>query len=660
MSQLRAFLVPFLMVTSIMAALVTGVHYAVNASVIKSTKQEAAQKARQWIVYFSNNIPNIENLIETGDPSVKQMELIQNAVAFGDVFRFKLFRPDGTIATISDEMQFRAEKGSAWSKINKKAIAVFKTGVANISVNDGTKKPDRPDLYVEAYVRAFAPDGKVIGVLEIYVDQTASASIIKINFSKLEVLLPLLCAIAYLIPSLLYVRRNEQARQAEVAVRKLSEFDTLTGVFNRRAFSLRLEEAFDLREEFSSGIGVIFIDVDDFKIINDENGHAGGDAFLRHVAHKISHNIRESDIVGRFGGDEFVIGLPDIDHHELIAIARRVLAEVSLPLDHDGRTISGGLSLGVYLSCGKQTTDAALRAADLALYHAKETGKGSMVEYFEGMERAMIERRVLEKKLRHALKESLFELNYQPLTDPDTKQILGFEALLRLPDDGDNYVGPDVFVPVAEEIGLINEIGAWTLNEAIATACEWPEPLFISINLSAKQFETGDLVDTIRNALSSSRFRAQRLELEVTESLLISDSAMVEEQINQLKSMGISIAMDDFGTGYSSLGYLWKYGFDKLKIDRSFLEGFNVDATRQKDIIETIVMLGHKMGMKVTAEGVENSEQHSILTELKCDQLQGFLFGRPMSASDAALAIKNCNEANKKAMEEKQPDSEVA
>ncbi|MGK0273322.1 MAG: diguanylate cyclase (GGDEF)-like protein [Cocleimonas sp.] len=419
--------------------------------------------------------------------------------------------------------------------------------------------------------------------------------------------------------------------KAEAEAEQLANFDSLTGLYNRRSFNNSAETYF---KDYSS-IGTLFIDVDDFKRINDEHGHNGGDAFLRSVGHTLKSKLGENAIFARFGGDEFVACIGDVTLDELQLIAQDVLSSIAQGISHRGQRIIGHVSIGLNISkCDISLTDM-LHAADTALYKSKAEGKNTITLFSDELSNELKRQKKLEKLLNKAVDGTGLEIFFQPINQPETKKILGFEALLRLRDEQAAMIYPDEFIPMAERLGLINDIGKWVLCEAVKTAKEWSEDTFISVNLSAIQFEQGDLTGFIQNLLLEHSFPADRLEVEVTESLLIRDDGSIQEQLTAIKKMGVSIALDDFGTGYSSLGYLWKYRFDKLKIDRSFLLGYDQDPKKLKKVIESIIDLGHYINMSVTIEGVESDEHVNILKSMGCDQLQGYYFGKPMPLANA-------------------------
>jgi len=327
------------------------------------------------------------------------------------------------------------------------------------------------------------------------------------------------------------------------------------------------------------------------------------------------------------------------------ALARRVREALRRTFTYKGSTVTIGVSLGMHLSVPGEVEDWALHAADLALYRAKANGRDQIVRFSPDFDTDLRRRRHVEASMRGALSgNNGFFVEFQPIFQLCCERPTGFEALLRLRDEDGALISPAEFIPIAEESGLVTEIGVMTLECVLNTAKAWPKDLFVAVNLSAVQFKPGDFVDIVADLLDRSGFEAARLNLEVTESLLLEDEENVRHQLDGLKALGATISLDDFGTGYSSLGYLWKFHFDKLKIDRTFLQGFDVNSEKYSQVIETIVMLGHNLEMDVIVEGVESELQLDMLKQLGCDQFQGFLLGRPMSAS-AALVFANTTPA---------------
>ncbi|HUQ38242.1 MAG TPA: bifunctional diguanylate cyclase/phosphodiesterase [Aestuariivirga sp.] len=609
----------------------------INTTVNRAVSADGDYKAREWADYFIEQMPNLDRLIATGNPDARQNEIIKTAATVGDVFRFKLYNRRGDLTLVSDEGASTVLRASEDDSAN--AVAVMASGVSNISLEDGTGKENRPPVYVEAYVPIIDNHGGIRGVVEVYIDQTATASLLKTSFAALSLGLALAAALTFGLPMLAYLLRSRQAREARQRVDYLAHYEPMTGLLNRTSFTERLDS---LLRKGGSGqnLALVLLDVDDFKAINDAHGHEAGDEFLKHVAECITGLCRESDLAARPGGDEFIIALPDRSEAEAVALVEQLMRCIVEPIVRRGKSISGKLSVGIYMvDCDADVMADALHKADVALYQAKADGRNTYRLFSEELESGMQARRELEQLIARTAEEEGFELNYQPLIQTDSRACAGFEALLRLPDGKGGYISPATYIPVIEAMGLINKVGKWVIEEATRTAATWPSHLFVSVNLSVRQFEDDALVGHVKNALLASGLRPKQLELEVTETLLMHNTDFNARQLSELRELGVAISMDDFGTGYSSLGYLWQFRFDKLKIDRSFVAALNHHDRKAREILDTIIMLAHKLDMTVTAEGVETAHQADVLAELACDHVQGFLYGRPAPASEIALFL---------------------
>ncbi|MBL4877218.1 MAG: diguanylate cyclase [Cohaesibacteraceae bacterium] len=366
MIKAKAYLLPFMIIFGLALGLFGGLQYIFEDTVQKITKHEAEHKAREWAQYFNRNIPFLDKLIQTGIPSQEQSDVINKTVLLGDVFRFKLFTPEGRISLVSDELDFLREQGASLQAVNPKALNVYKTGFSHVEVHDGSQKVNRPDIYVEAYVPAVSSTGEVRGVLEVYVDQTASIEFIRQNFANLAFYIPLICALVFLVPACMYVGRYEKLMSDELSEYHLSEYDPSTGVYNRGAFAHKLEVIFNARMLNRQDIGIVFVAVDDFRSITEVYGLDGADKFLCHVAQILSHTVRESDLTGRHSGHEFIITLPDIDRERLDLVMDRVLTDLHVPMNFGNKFISSGFHVGAHLSTGHQAAQDALVAAEIA------------------------------------------------------------------------------------------------------------------------------------------------------------------------------------------------------------------------------------------------------------------------------------------------------
>ena len=422
-----------------------------------------------------------------------------------------------------------------------------------------------------------------------------------------------------------------ERRVAEARLAHMARHDLLTGLANRLLFSEHVQAAF-ARGHRDGSSAMLCLDLDRFKAVNDTLGHPAGDALLRAVAERMRACTREGDLVVRLGGDEFaVVQAAASQPTEATALARRLIEVLGEPFEIAGQRVEIGVSVGIALAgdIAVHTPEALIKCADLALYRAKAEGRGCYRFFEAEMDIRMQARRALELDLRGALANGQFELFYQPQVKVGSG-ISGFEALLRWHHPQQGLVSPAVFIPLAEEIGLIGSLGDWVLQRACAAAAGWPGNLKVAVNLSPAQFSRRALAEDVAAALAASGLPPHRLELEITETVLLQDDERVLETLHALRALGVRIAMDDFGTGYSSLGYLRRFPFDKIKIDQSFVRGV-ADRADCLAIVRAVIGLGRSLGMSVVAEGVETHEQLAKLIAEGCVEVQGYLFSRPRS-----------------------------
>ncbi len=427
----------------------------------------------------------------------------------------------------------------------------------------------------------------------------------------------------------LAVRDLTARKRAELQVEHLATHDALTGLPNRARFTAVLDTLMRSGERFA----LLALDLDRFKAVNDLFGHTAGDAILCRVAALLRDAVAERDLVARIGGDEFLILQRDIDGEaDAQQLVRIILASFARELDITRDPMAVGVSIGVALYPADADDPTALRHnADVALYRAKERGRGMACFFDLEMDRIVRERRELEHDLRHAIARRQLSLMFQPLVATAGGTIVGYEALLRWAHPTRGSVPPEIFVPIAEDVGAIIPIGEWVLREACAAAMQWPDCVSVAVNVSAVQFQLPNLAAIVEDVLEVSGLAASRLELEVTESVMLRDRAGALATLHRLKALGVRIVMDDFGTGYSSLSNLQAFPFDKIKIDRSFVSHVTDDLSA-RSIIRAIVALGKSLDLPVVAEGVETEEQRQMVLEEGCPQAQGFLFGSPAEA----------------------------
>lgn len=497
---------------------------------------------------------------------------------------------------------------------------------ANASVADLAGQPEAV-LRGRAVADLFSPPGAVALALNGEVD----ANLIRSDHDPIPVrLLSKHLAMGGREHLLLAVRDQRERLRAEAELRAIAETDPLTGLDNRRAFTIRLGDA--LAQDAPAAL--LIIDLDGFKAVNDTLGHGAGDLLLGRAAERIAAVIGEHGRLARLGGDEFAVLLPGKDAPFAEALAAGIVERLSYPFLINAQVCDISASVGIAMAPDHGAKPSTLvRNADLAMYAAKDSGRSRWMRFDENMHGRVQERRGLELDLRRAVARREFEVHYQPLHRSGDGSWSGAEALVRWPHAVRGLVSPALFVPLAEEIGLIGEIGQWVLAQAAAEARRWPEYTYVAVNISPRQLADPGLVDRVAAVLADTQLPPSRLELEITESALLADEEHTRIVLTRLRDLGVGLALDDFGTGFSSLSALHRYPFTRLKIDRSFIAGCTEDDSRA-GVVRTIAVLAQTLGMRVTAEGIETGEQREFVTALGCQALQGYLFGRPMPAAE--------------------------
>lgn len=435
---------------------------------------------------------------------------------------------------------------------------------------------------------------------------------------------------------------TEKRRSQEEASR-LARYDSLTGLANRFQMSQMLERILDAPQEAQRSCAVFLLDLDRFKQVNDTMGHPAGDALLKQVSQRLARVVDKIGHVGRLGGDEFQVILAGSQVRDNLAhLAHRIIESLSQPYSIEGQGVMIGASIGIALAPDDGTTsDALVRNADLALYAAKGDGRGCYHFYATDLHRRAEEKRQLEQDLREAIHAGALELHYQPVIEAATEEIAGFEALMRWNHPTKGMLSPAKFVEVAEDTGLIVAMGEWAIRTACHDLAGWPESIRVAVNVSPLQFTSPQLPAIITNAIARAGIDPQRLELEITESVFLSDDSNTDMMFAALKGIGVRLALDDFGTGYSSLSYLKKAPFDKIKIDQGFVRGATLPDSRNGAIIASITSLAQSLGMDTTAEGVETLDELELVRMLGCSHVQGFVYDRPLTAQEASSRLKS-------------------
>ncbi len=423
----------------------------------------------------------------------------------------------------------------------------------------------------------------------------------------------------------------DHRRQMDAA--QQSQYDALTGLANRRRMGNRLDAILSAYTLAGRSCALMMLDLDRFKAVNDSLGHPAGDELLKQVAERLKAVVKDRGEIGRLGGDEFQIILPDVDDRgDLANLAGRIIQMISQPYSIGGQRTIIGTSIGVAVAPYDGIKSDELNVAvDLALYAAKGGGRGICRFYTTDLKDAAAKGRQIEEELRDALAKGKLSLKYQPLVNPHDNVVGSFEALMRWEHPEIGPVSPSVFIPVAEQTDLIIRLGAWALRQACADAAQWPGHIRVAVNVSAKQFMSDDFPKLVAAALTQSGLEPSRLDLEITESVFVGEVEAVDKTFAKLKKLGVRLSMDDFGTGYSSLGYLNRAPFDKIKIDQSFVSGCTEGGNTNPAIISAIVALAKALGMETVAEGVEAMDELKLVKERGADYVQGYIFSRPMS-----------------------------
>ena len=431
-----------------------------------------------------------------------------------------------------------------------------------------------------------------------------------------------------------------ERQRVEAQIAYIASHDVLTGLANRAVLHEHMEKAVARLQRDGDPFSILMLDLDRFKAVNDSLGHPIGDQLLKAVAGRILACARETDVVARLGGDEFAILMTAEKDQRASAVmmAERLLEAVAAPYDIDGHEVNIGTSIGIALAPEHGIdVDRAIKNADLALYKGKSEGRSTYRLFETAMAAEAEDRHALEIDLRYALTQDEFELHYHPIVDIKTMDTIAVECLARWRHPQRGLIAPDDFIPLAEETGLINPLGEWVLRKACADAMKWPPHIKVAVNLSPAQFHGGDLAETVSRLLAESCFPPERLELEITESILMQGSDENLKTLHQLRSLGISIVLDDFGTGYSSLSYLRMFPFDSIKIDRSFVKELSTNSDCAA-IVSAVAGLGHGLQVDTVAEGVETEDQLMLVRASGCTRVQGFLFGKPCPASELEFA----------------------
>ncbi len=582
-----------------------------NMHAEKLTNMHAKQTARAWAVHLVESTPDLEQMIVTGNPATAVMQGFDSTKAIGDIHSITVLNPVGkpvyTYEPETDEQVADTQTAPARRTVIAKSTAPIvvagkKIGAVNVKI--GEEWVDK--LYFRA-ARSGAVDIMVL-----------------INLTLLG------CWFAYTL----------LARAARDRKLTMNRYDELTGLPSRFGFVHELDEALRVPARLRQEMAVLVLKIDRFRDINEACGHAIADQVLCKVANTLRSLCEDGGFAARVSGNTFGIMFPaneDRDHTR--RWAERINEALRAPVIAGGHRILPKASIGIAVSPADGTDSQTLiKRAELAQFIANESGGNKCQFYDHTAAAAFAELHHMEALLERACEQELLELHFQPLYNLSGKRLSGYETLVRLRDTDGTYIPPDKFIPVAEALHRIEDLGTWVLRQACQQAATWPDHFVVAVNLSPLQFESGNLVQIVSDALAESGLKAERLELEITEGVVLETSDNTGIQLKQLQAMGVKIALDDFGTGYASLSYLWQFPFDRIKIDRSFVDGMRHNE-RAAWILATVIELARNMNLPVTAEGIETKEQLEHVTRLGCTTGQGYLLGRPMPASEVAVTM---------------------
>jgi diguanylate cyclase (GGDEF)-like protein len=579
-----------------------------------------------------------------------------------DVVKVKIYDTNGLTVFSTDPRQIGQDK---------RGNAGFRSAIAGTTASEITYR-DHFDAWegeiadrniIATYVPVSVRDEAVAAVMEVYSDVTPLVA--KLERTQGQIVSGAIGALSLLYLLMLwmagrsdrFLREQEAQRVAsEARVRYQAYHDPLTGLPNRTSFVEHLEESIRRSKRVGWSLGLMFLDLDRFKRVNDSLGHEAGDELLRVAARRLQGCIRESDLLFRMGGDEFTVLLENVKGpEEAAAVAARMIAALAEPVELKGHELTATVSIGIALyPKDDETGERLVKSADTAMYRAKELGRNRYAFFTQEMNDRVESQMHLEAGLQRAVRNDEFVLHYQPRVSATTRGVVGVEALLRWQHPERGLVPPGDFIPLLEESGLIVPVGAHVIEAACRQNRAWQDaglpPMRVSVNISSRQFRSESLEETIRAALHSSGLAPEWLEIELTESLLVENSDQAVEVMTRLKAIGVAISIDDFGTGYSSLGYLKRFPIDSLKIDRSFVKDMRTSAT-DAAIVDAISALAHSLKLGLVAEGVEDAGQADFLRARYCTELQGYLFGRPVPPEQMADAVRRLAPAQDRLVE---------
>ena len=627
-----------ILVALLFCTLVFGSFGIVGNAAQEILRSQAESTARGWASYLTANVPELRLIASGHPPSARSAAMFERAHGAGNIFLLEVLDVEGHPRFISHAMGSQALASNESQAERRDVIRQVRQGSVELETRRG-QGAHEPTFFTDVMV-PIIDGGAVIGILNVYIDMSQSYHALFRILTNATISFGLVLAVAFGLPGIGYWLRTRQKELAENQLRFLSQHDALTELANRPALMRRLDEVLAAGPPDSGKLAVLCMDLDHFKEVNDALGHEAGDLLLKDVAKRLRQTLKPSEHVARAGGDEFIVLQEGIGGRDSAAdLAHRLLAVFSKPFEIGNHALRIGPSIGIAVGPDDGAeAESLVKNADMALHAVKSAGRGTF-RFFDGaMDQQQQRRRHVAEQVRIACDKDGFELNFQPVYSLGTGLLAGFEALVRLREASGEMVPPSEFVPVAEELGLVTRIGGFVLETACEQAAKWPHDLTVAVNISPAEFREGRVVERVAAALERSGLDPGRLEIEVTEGVLLADTDTTRKTIDGLKKLGVAIVLDDFGTGYSSLSYLWQFRFDKIKIDQSFVRAIGKN-DNVSDIIRTIIALGRALDVRVTAEGVETHAQAAVLRSMRCDLVQGYLYGAPVAQPDVPAFV---------------------
>ncbi len=619
------------------AAVIGAVAYAIGQMASRHLEAEAQRASQAWAQHMVRAVQDIDLVFAGEVPPVAAQDHLATLRGTANLYRFRLYDPEGRLLLLSESLgRPLTDPARAPNPAAAEAAALAPLGrVPTVRLHRSARDSDRPALASESYIPV-RHGSRLLGVVAVELDLTSQEAVTTASFRRAAMVAAVAMSLVLIAGALLYRERVRRLRQSEERAQFLSQHDLLTGVLNRETFRHALAAAcHDAGAPGEAGVSrrpfaLLMVDLRHFRDFNETHGVAAGDQLLRDVATQLRALVRRGDLLARLSADQFALLLHGVGAHaDAGAQAERIVTAIARPREPRGPVQLAACAGAALFGPDGRSPDALMRAAGVALTRAKANGDGRWSCYDAALDQALQERRELAQELRIALAQEHLRLHFQPIFER-AGSLIGYEALVRWPHAQRGPVPPSLFIGIAEESGLIDELGRWVLRTACREAATWPKPLHVAVNLSPAQVRQGPaLLREVREALAAAGLPGQRLEVEITESLLMGHDDEVLATLHGLVATGVRIALDDFGTGFSSLAYLWRYPFGKVKIDRAFTQRLGHEA-KVDLIVRSIVRLAHALGMRVNAEGVETEQQRAALLGHGCDELQGFLLGRPM------------------------------